>query len=193
MIDLCIDTSAGSSVAVMRDGEVVARGYEDNPRMHAEALTPLIEQARSEAGVAPGSWDRVLVGTGPAPFTGLRAGLITAKVIAKASGAQLHGIPSLAVLAKAHLGNEVGEVVTAMSDARRGEVYWAVYRNGEEGLEEVRPPYVGKTAEEQGRVVGPGVPVDVTVMPALVEEYLARGEDTPVQPLYLRRPDIHGA
>ncbi len=190
MLDLCIDTSLGTSVAICKDGVVLGQGYEEDPRRHAESLAPLIEKVIAKAGVQP-TWDRVLVGTGPAPFTGLRAGLITATVVARASGAALHGAPSLELLAAgARNLDTLDELVTVVADAKRGEVYWATYRLGTE-IEQVTSMQVGKDFVVQGRQVGPGVIVDPAFLPVVVDQYLAQGRATPTVPLYLREPDVH--
>lgn len=71
MTDLCIDTSASTRVALVDDGEVIARAHDDSTRHHAESLTPLVREVLRSAGrpeeAARAGLARVLVGTGPAP------------------------------------------------------------------------------------------------------------------------------
>src|SRR5690606_24862493 len=86
-----------------------------------------IRDVLAEAGVAPSDVTAVVVGTGPAPFTGLRAGLVTARVFARARGVPLYGVSSLDALAAEALVDAAVEVV-AVGDARRREVYAARYR-----------------------------------------------------------------
>ncbi len=84
---LVIDTSFGSTVGVIGYEPVV----ETNSRTHVERLQVDIALAVAGAGLEPRDLDRVVVGIGPAPYTGLRAGIVAAKAIAFASGAQLLG------------------------------------------------------------------------------------------------------
>lgn len=148
MIELCLDTSAATTVALVRDGSVIARAHNDSARRHAESVTPLVREVLAAAGVDPAGPDTpvggVYAGTGPAPFTGLRAGLVTARVLARAWGARLAGASSLDVLARQALDLLApdAEVVVA-TDARRREVYWAAYRaSGPDDVECLSGPEV---------------------------------------------------
>lgn len=219
MLELCIDTSGGASVAVVRDGSVLSRQREDNPRRHAEDLAELIQKATLVAGIegplARAGWSRVLVGTGPAPYTGLRAGLVTAEVFAFAAQVPLYGVPSLDVIGRASLDllPENTEVI-AVTDARRKEVYWARYAAaGPNGLETLVEPTVESPSalaaqlrlseavlvgpgahlvqQQVGGRLGPDAPADAAVLSRLVETRLAAGQPLPTEPLYLRRPDIN--
>ncbi|PLS28358.1 peptidase M22 [Bifidobacterium anseris] len=87
MHTLVIDTSFGSTVGIVGHAPVV----EHDSRTHVERLRNDIADACSQAGVAPHEVERIVVGVGPAPFTGLRAGIVTAKAIAYATGATLLG------------------------------------------------------------------------------------------------------
>ncbi len=219
MLELCIDTSAGASVAVLRAGKVLARAHSDHPRRHAENLGALIAAAATEAELPvplkDAGWSRVCVGTGPAPFTGLRAGLITAEVFARAAGVPIYGVPSLALMARGALDLlPAGLEVIAVSDARRKEVYWARYRaSGPDSLEVIVEPRVsapetiaGELRREDALLVGPGAPLvqerlgaragsiepaDAAVLSRLVTSALKTGIALPTSPLYLRRPDIN--
>ena len=139
---------------------------------HVEQLTPLIGRVCSEAGVRVAELDRIVVGLGPGPFTGLRVGVVTARILADVIGAELHGICSLDAIAAQYapsrhpestsLGfvasardishadptnpsedGRGGEFVVA-SDARRREVYWARYRDDGHRLD---GPYVSRPAD----------------------------------------------
>ncbi len=139
---LALDTSSAVAVAVVGDlrpdavlpragGEVLAVRRVDEQRRHAELLAPLIVEVLRESGVDRGDLSAVVVGTGPAPFTGLRAGLVTARTLALALGIPVHGISSLDALAAEaawELGLSTGSTVLVATDARRREVYWARYR-----------------------------------------------------------------
>ena len=139
---LALDTSSAVAVAVIEDaapggtppragGGVLAERRVDEQRRHAELLAPLIVEVLTECGVDRRELSAVVVGTGPAPFTGLRAGLVTARTFALALGIPVHGISSLDALAAeaaSELGLPIGSTVLVATDARRREVYWARYR-----------------------------------------------------------------
>lgn len=215
---LVLDTSAAVSVALIRDGEVLAAAHRYDPRRHAELLTPLITQAVAEAGVSLADVSCLVAGQGPGPFTGLRVALVTARVMAATLGVPLHGVTSLdglAVGALARLPGASGaaELLVA-TDARRREVYWARYRVTDGLPERVAGPAVGPAAvaaaagEPDALTVGRGCllypgelpcPADLAALGLLdpsaadlgllaERELAASGPRDPV-PLYLRRPD----
>ncbi|MBF9314616.1 tRNA (adenosine(37)-N6)-threonylcarbamoyltransferase complex dimerization subunit type 1 TsaB [Bifidobacteriaceae bacterium NR002] len=88
---LIIDTSFGSTVGIVGNEPIV----ETDSRTHVERLQVNIAKVVENAGLKPSDIDRVVVGVGPAPFTGLRAGLVAAKAIAFANNAQILGCDSL--------------------------------------------------------------------------------------------------
>lgn len=129
MIILALDTSAASSIALLDDTEVRAEWIEFSARKHAEHLGPALQDVLA-GQPAP---DAVVVGVGPGPFTGLRAGIATAIGFGLGRGIPVHGIPShhglaLRALAGVPAGDAHpdGEVIVA-TDARRKEVYWTRY------------------------------------------------------------------
>jgi len=147
---LALDTSAGVAVAVTDDaGACLASRRVDQQRHHAELLAPLVQDALADAGVDRRELTRVVAGTGPAPFTGLRVGLVTARTLGLALGVPALGVPGLdAIASRASrvlpLGEGAPVDVLVATDARRREVYWAVYRLLAPGaVEVVVPPQVG--------------------------------------------------
>ena len=127
---LALDTSAAVAVALTDDaGAVLAERSDPQQRHHAELLTPMIATVLADAGVDRRELTSVVVGTGPAPFTGLRVGLVTARTLALALGIPAHGVPSLdAVALRASRTLPPGTDVLVATDARRREVYWSLYR-----------------------------------------------------------------
>jgi tRNA threonylcarbamoyladenosine biosynthesis protein TsaB len=95
---------------------------------HARELMPALVQVVEEAGLTFGDLDAVAVGLGPGTFTGLRIGIATARAIASARSLPVHGVSSLAALAA---GAGDGPAL-AVIDARRREVFAALYADGEE-------------------------------------------------------------
>ena len=98
MQTLVIDTSYGSTVGVVGHEPIV----ETDSRTHVEKLQVNIAQAVEQAGLQASDITRIVVGVGPAPFTGLRAGIVAAKALAFATGAQLVGQDVLAPQCLAH-------------------------------------------------------------------------------------------
>lgn len=129
---LALDTSAAASAAVVDDtGRTLATRSSGEPRRHAELLTPLIDRVLTEAGVDRAALTAIVAGTGPAPFTGLRVGLVTARTLGMALGVPVHGVSSLDAVALATVAAAPvaeGREVLVVTDARRREVYWARYR-----------------------------------------------------------------
>jgi tRNA threonylcarbamoyl adenosine modification protein YeaZ len=126
---LCIDTSAGTTVAVLRGGEVVSEIHFDENMKHAERIGDAIAQAIAGAEIKPGRISNVVVGRGPAPFTGLRIGIAAAVLFAEGVGAELWGVTSLDAIAYAALreSSDTERPLLVTADARRSEVYWALY------------------------------------------------------------------
>jgi tRNA threonylcarbamoyladenosine biosynthesis protein TsaB len=150
LVTLALDTaSAWSTVAVVAGDVVVAEAEHHDPRGHAEVLATLVSQVLARAGQPP--IDVVACGVGPGPYTGLRIGVTTAQVLGLAWRVPVVGICSLdAIAANAVSAGGVagkpartGAFVVA-TDARRGEVYWAVY--GAAG-ERTSGPFVGRQAD----------------------------------------------
>lgn len=196
---LGIDTATVVCVGLAVDGREVGVGQVADRMAHVEQLTPLVRQVCREAGVAVTELTDVVVGLGPGPYTGLRVGIVTARVLAEIAGARLHGVCTLDVIASAYAdGDEqgAGEFVVA-TDARRKEVYWARYAADGTRLEgpSVSPaddvprlPTVGPATllyPDRLQVAAGPTALDPAVL-ATAGPSLA---DAGVEPLYLRRPD----
>lgn len=100
-------------------------------RGHAEFCAPAIDFLLVQCGITIEDIEAIAVGVGPGLFTGLRVGIITAEILADSLGLPIVGVSSLDLIAKG-VGDASG-AVAAIVDARRSEVFWAVYepRNGE--------------------------------------------------------------
>ena len=140
---LGIDTTAGTSIAIVRGDEILAEVNIVDSMLHAESIGTSIAEALALANLKGSDIQAVVAGRGPAPFTGLRVGLAAATVFAQAAGAKLFGAVSLDALAWSAL--QYPSVAAAISpstpllitsDARRSEVYWALYN----GLSEYGVP-----------------------------------------------------
>lgn len=167
---LALDTSADISVSVVADdGATLAGRRVAGSRHHAELLAPLIVEVLDAADVDRRDLAWVVAGTGPAPFTGLRAGLVTARTLAFALAVPVHGVCSLDALAvqAAETGLvRPGAEVVVVTDARRREVYTARYRGAPDpvatelvqGPEVLRPDDLAAVlVARPGVLVGPGL------------------------------------
>lgn len=220
---LCLDTSAGASVALVDTDAVTPLGTADlaDPRAHSEQLAELVRTALARAGydrLADAGIDRIVCGTGPAPFTGLRAGLVSARTFAVALGVPVVGVASIDALARATLDIvKPPSTLVVTLDARRREIYAAGYRAlGANDVTRVWGPEVNTPAQIARRsgtddlIAGPGaalypdeLPCDVpqpdrveaATLARLAHARLSSGSslaDLDTQPLYLRGADIHG-
>ena len=147
---LGFDTSTAASAAcVLRDDGVAFEALPrpealSAPPAHAHELMPAIAGVMDEAGARFGSLEAIAVGVGPGSFTGLRIGIATARALAGAEGLPLRPVSSLAALAA---GIEA-EAALALIDAKRGEVFAALYADGRE----LWPPFVARPDELVRRV-----------------------------------------
>jgi tRNA threonylcarbamoyl adenosine modification protein YeaZ len=167
-ISLAIDTSTSRTiVAIVDEEKVLFEVFHDGATDHGKALPELIAEALK---VAPKP-DRVVVGMGPGPFTGLRVGITFARTFAFARGIALKGVCSLDAIAI-----DQSEYTVAV-DARRKEIYWASYKDGVR----VAGPSVNKPAEVVGFIFD--------VYPDMQKLVALSHSQNETEPMYLRRPD----
>ncbi|AGL14504.1 tRNA (adenosine(37)-N6)-threonylcarbamoyltransferase complex dimerization subunit type 1 TsaB [Actinoplanes sp. N902-109] len=215
MLVLALDTATPAVTAALAEvGEgagagAVLTGLAErrvvDPRAHGELLAPQVRQVLADAGKKAQDLGAIVAGLGPGPFTGLRVGLATAAAMGQVLGVPTYGICTLDALGRAA---GPGRVLVA-TDARRREVYYAVYQDGVR----VSGPDVAKPADivvDADRAVGEGavkysevfgVPIDDRVLhpsgEALIalalDKIRAGGAGEVLTPLYLRRPDAVAA
>lgn len=132
---LAVDTAGARCSAAVVDpgGRVLARRDPEIGRGHAERLMDVIAEVLAEAGLAYADLGRIAVSVGPGSFTGLRVGVAAARGLALALDVPAVGVSTLDALAEPH--RAIGPVLAAI-DARRGEVYAALYGPGGEALRE---------------------------------------------------------
>jgi tRNA threonylcarbamoyl adenosine modification protein YeaZ len=201
---LALDTSTRFvSVAAYdpeQDPGVLAAATSDRPMQHGEQLAPLVDQVLAEAGAIRQDVTAVVVGVGPGPYTGLRVGVVTARVLGLALGIPVYGVCSLDVLAARAVDEGVSEPFVATLDARRKELFWAAY---DETGHRLDGPHVDRPSDLPrdvlvvgdgpvrypdafGRTAGPETPDAATMAGVVAEE---RAELVDPEPIYLRRPD----
>ncbi len=135
---LAVDTSTrGCSVAVT-DGEAdLAEATYHGARTHSRHLMPMVRSVLSLAGLAVTDLDGFAVTLGPGTFTGLRIGVGAVKGLAAASDKPIVGVSSLRVLAEQ--ANLDDRLICPLIDARRGEVYFSLFRPREGILQRETP------------------------------------------------------
>jgi tRNA threonylcarbamoyl adenosine modification protein YeaZ len=198
---LALDTSTPLvSVALLADDRLVWTATSDRPMQHGERLAPMISEALEGAGAVRQDVTAVAVGVGPGPFTGLRVGVVTARMLGLALGIPVYGAGSLDVLAARAVDDGVAEPFLATLDARRKELFWASY--DADGAR-VDGPHVERPAtmpadllvvgagptvfpDAFARTAGPTHPDAGTLARVVAEE---RVELVDPEPVYLRRPD----
>ncbi len=209
MLVLVLDTATPAITAALADvGEseirLRAQRVTVDGRAHGELLAPSIDAVLDEAGVRPQDLSAIVAGVGPGPFTGLRAGLVTAATMSGALGIPAYGVCTLDALGAATTGT-----VVVATDARRREVYWAVYRDGLAGTQpKVSKPAdvaiavavegvllgVGEGAEKYAELLGvspqaPTYPPPIEFARLAAARVRDKAPSEPLTPLYLRRPD----
>jgi tRNA threonylcarbamoyl adenosine modification protein YeaZ len=212
---IAFDTATPAVTVALHDGRaVVARETAIDARRHGELLAPAIQAVLTSAGARNGDLTAVAVGVGPGPYTGLRAGLVTAQVFGSTLGVAVYGVCTLDIIAAKARHAAAGREFAVATDARRREVYWARYAADGERLS---PPMVSLPAELAGRlttgelpagspvagqgprlyaelaaafdVIEPAYP-DAADLACIAADRIARGLPAdPPEPLYLRRPD----
>lgn len=155
MLLLAFESStARSSVALLEHGRTLASASLSRPRRHGEFLTPAARFCLQQAGVEVDRIAGVAVGTGPGLFTGLRVGIATAQTFAGARGLPVVGVSGLDVLAFRHRFTR--RLICAVIDARRGEVYWALYRPSPGGVQRIGEVRLGPASALAAEIDGTG-------------------------------------
>jgi len=146
--------TSAQSVALFEEGRLLAEISYEAKAHKGGLLLPAVDRLLKQAGLAAKDLGAVAVSVGPGSFTGLRVGLATAKGLALGTGAMLVGVPTLEVLAEGYTVPDV--TICALLDARRGEVFMALFRRRETHLERLSP--------------------DAVLTPEVVKSMLARAE-----------------
>ena len=136
---ILIETSTAlCSVALAQDGVVTSYRENSAPKAHASLTAVFIQEMLDERGLTLADCDAVCVSKGPGSYTGLRVGVSTAKGLCFGSGKPLLAVGTLDTLvaqANSVISSEVEKskpfhYIIPMIDARRMEVYTAVFENG---------------------------------------------------------------
>ncbi|HUO91853.1 MAG TPA: tRNA (adenosine(37)-N6)-threonylcarbamoyltransferase complex dimerization subunit type 1 TsaB [Rhizomicrobium sp.] len=212
---LAVDTALGAcSVAITDTGKALAHRWVAMPRGHAEELAPMVERSMADARLAFSDVERLAVTTGPGTFTGQRVGLAFMRGLRVALGRPLIGVTTLEAMAAAARAQAGISVVAVVHEAKRGDVYGALYHAREAVLparvlptDAMLEAILAKVGAEQVAVAGTAAPdaaswlashgvasteTKVRQPDALWVAKLAEAVPAPTdaaRPLYLRAPD----
>jgi tRNA threonylcarbamoyl adenosine modification protein YeaZ len=213
MLALILDTATPAITAAVAlvdptgatDVRLLAARSVVDPKAHGELLAPAVEAVLADSGIVARDLAAVVAGVGPGPFTGLRVGLVTAATMGSALSIPTYGVCSLDAL-----GATARAATLVATDARRKEIYWAVYRGGAALTAPAvdRPERVAErlAGGEVTLAVGDGAHRYADVLPFRLIEAPRYPEPLPLAraaaarirglapgealtPLYLRRPD----
>lgn len=192
---LAIDTSAGTSIAMVKEGVVLSSRSTPDTMRHAEIIGSFINEVLTEAGHSSSDVTHVAAGMGPGPFTGLRVGIAAADAFAFGSGAILLPMNSHDAIALEFLDTDPDNNVVVTTDARRKEEYVSFYNGLDEQGCPIRAhgPAIQKPGEfdatESAYVQATEVPA--TWLGVLAQRMLDAGRSfLPFEALYLRSPDV---
>jgi tRNA threonylcarbamoyladenosine biosynthesis protein TsaB len=136
---LAIETTTTiCSVALSLNNELLAKKSIDNGYSHAENLTPFIETLLNEANISAGQLSAIAVSRGPGSYTGLRIGVSAAKGLCYALGIPLIAVDTLKAMTYGVI-QQAYDFFVPMIDARRMEVYAAVYDKNATVIQPVNP------------------------------------------------------
>ncbi len=137
---LLIDTTTDiCSVALSKDSKIIAEQQANTSNAHAAALTLLIENLLSDANLTIKDLSAIAISSGPGSYTGLRIGTATAKGLCFAADIPLLSISTLQALADTAMHQMPDALHIPMLDARRMEVYTAIYDKNAQPLCEIEP------------------------------------------------------
>lgn len=215
---LAIDTAferCSAGIMDLSSGALLARAEPEIGKGHAERLMGIVDDVLAEASAGYQDIARIAVTVGPGSFTGLRVGVSAARGLALALGVPAVGVTTLEALAAPHFGGD--RAILSVLDARRGEVYAALFRADGTPLEgplalppDGLPIFVGPVpAETTIGLVGTGATIAEAFLQGRATEILAgvarvdiavlarvaaqREAGEPPRPVYLRGADAKPA
>ena len=139
MMILALESSATAcSAALCRDGELVAQSYQNSGLTHSRTLLPMVRDMLANSQLTLEQIDVIAVAAGPGSFTGLRIGVATAKGLAWTGDKDCAPCSTLASMAWP-LAHMAGSLIVCAMDARRKQVYNALFLATGTGLERLTP------------------------------------------------------
>ncbi|MBQ5867306.1 MAG: tRNA (adenosine(37)-N6)-threonylcarbamoyltransferase complex dimerization subunit type 1 TsaB [Oscillospiraceae bacterium] len=155
---LAFETSAkAASVALLEKGKLLGENYQNTGLTHSQTLMVMAEDMLKACGLTAQDVDAVAVAAGPGSFTGVRIGVAAAKGFAWGAQLPCYGVSTLEAMAR-NLGVYQGYVVPAM-DARRSQVYTAIFHADKGELTRVEEDMAISLAELGEKIKNFGQPV----------------------------------
>ena len=154
---ILIETSTAlCSVALAENGAVTAYRESSAPKAHASLTAVFVQEVLAERGVTLADCDAVCVSMGPGSYTGLRVGVSTAKGLCFGAGKPLLAVGTLDTLVAQATAeaNDSYSYIVPMIDARRMEVYAAVFENGKQ-ITETAPAIIDENSYAEYLEQGP--------------------------------------
>ena len=127
------------SIALYEDEKKISEFSSHAGARHSDILVPMIEKLLKKSGVKLSDIGVFAVDIGPGSFTGLRVGIVTAKVLGYVLKKKIVGVCSLEAIAREALGARNGHAAVAL-DARKSKVYGAVYERRKEKFRVIVKP-----------------------------------------------------
>ena len=125
---IAFETATEACSAALLVDDTVTERFEIAPRRHTDLVLPMVAELLADAGLRAGDLDAVAFGAGPGSFTGVRVATSIAQGIALAHDLPVIPVSCLAILAVGGARAHACATVIPVMDARKKEVYWAVYR-----------------------------------------------------------------
>jgi tRNA threonylcarbamoyladenosine biosynthesis protein TsaB len=139
---LAVDSSTPvAGAALVEDHRVLIESFINYKKTHSETLLPTIDRIMKECDCSPADLDALALTVGPGSFTGLRIGMATVKGIAMAAHKPIVALSTLDTLAANAAGSD--DLVGALLDARKNELYYGFYSMREQGPEALQEAMVG--------------------------------------------------
>ena len=136
---LALETSAKAvSAAVSENGRILASGYQDTGLTHSRTLMPIVEHILKNTDMKLADMDAIAVAVGPGSFTGIRIGVAAAKGLAWPGNKPCAACSTLESMAWP-LAHMAGSLIVCAMDARRKQVYNALFLATGTGLERLTP------------------------------------------------------
>ncbi len=128
-----------AAVAVVTEEKILAERMVNNRRTHSVNLLPMMRDVLKDAGISKQELSGIAVSAGPGSFTGLRIGVSTARALAQVLELPVAGVPTLEVLA--HQLQGISGIICPILNARKAEVYAALYQSNENQLRCIKPAF----------------------------------------------------
>ncbi len=209
---LAIDTVANLCAACVFDAaadRVLAVESVDIGRGHVEHLMPQVADVLEKSECRFSDLDRIAVGCGPGSFTGVRVGVAAARGLSLALGVPAVGISTLAAIAEESRPEAAGREILVAIDARREELYLAIFDGNGNCLQgpaistvekasvyalKHKPVLAGNAAQAIADEAGLKIELGLIAATSSIETIARIGstaspEDNPAKPTYLRAPD----